>query len=188
MVILTPFSEPTEGVRHSQPETTAFFNNSDLGKGTLYIAESKVSWICSSGNGFSLEYPQISLHAISRDLTNYPHECLFLMLDIPENEYDQDNDNSEEQKINELRFIPEDKGMLDAMFQAMSACQTLHPDPNDSFSEEDEGEGEDEENVIVMEETDSQMASLTLGQNGHNGHNAGDMDAECYEDADNLGG
>lgn len=179
MVTLTPFTEPTDGIRHSQSDTSAYFNETNLGKGTLYIAESRLSWISSTGNGFAIEYPHISLHAISRDLSAYPQECLFLMLDDPDNENEQDSDDH---KINELRFVPDDKGMLDAMFHAMSACQTLHPDPNDSFSEKDEDE---EDDGIVMEETDSQLASLSLEQNGHNGQ-AGDanMDEDCYEDAD----
>jgi nucleotide-sensitive chloride channel 1A len=37
--------------------------------------------------------------------------------------------------MTEMRFVPDDKGMLDAMFHAMSECQSLHPDPQDSFSE-----------------------------------------------------
>lgn len=194
MVTLTPFTEPTEGIRHAQSGTTACFNNNNLGKGTLYIAESRLSWISSSGNGFALEYPQISLHAISRDLSAYPQECLFLMLDDQDSECEQDND-SEESKINELRFIPDDKGMLDAMFHAMSACQTLHPDPNNSFSEEEEevddeaDEGiENDDSAIIMEEADSQMGNLSLEQqNGHNGHSIdADMEDDCYEDADNA--
>lgn len=39
------------------------------------------------------------------------------------------------QDMTEMRFVPDDKGMLDAMFHAMSECQSLHPDPQDSFSE-----------------------------------------------------
>jgi hypothetical protein len=37
--------------------------------------------------------------------------------------------------MTEMRFVPDDKGMLDAMFHAMSECQSLHPDSQDSFSE-----------------------------------------------------
>jgi len=37
--------------------------------------------------------------------------------------------------MTEVRFIPEDRGLLEAMFHAMSVCQTLHPDPNDSVSD-----------------------------------------------------
>jgi hypothetical protein len=39
------------------------------------------------------------------------------------------------QDMTEMRFVPDDKGMLDAMFHAMSECQSLHPDSQDSFSE-----------------------------------------------------
>lgn len=37
--------------------------------------------------------------------------------------------------MSEVRFIPEDRGLLDAMYHAMTICQTLHPDPNDSISD-----------------------------------------------------
>jgi nucleotide-sensitive chloride channel 1A len=47
------------------------------------------------------------------------------------------DEDSEEgmQDMTEMRFVPDDKGMLDAMFHAMSECQSLHPDSQDSFSE-----------------------------------------------------
>jgi nucleotide-sensitive chloride channel 1A len=43
---------------------------------------SRVSWVsATSGQGFSLEYPHISLHAVSKDPSAFPQECLYLMLD-----------------------------------------------------------------------------------------------------------
>lgn len=54
------------------------------------------------------------------------------VLDTPANE---DSEEESESGMSEVRFIPEDRGLLDAMFHAMSVCQTLHPDPNDSVSE-----------------------------------------------------
>ena len=53
----------------------------------------------------------------------------------PANE--SENEDGEEEEgtgMTEMSFIPDDKGMLDAMFLAMSECQALHPDPNDSVS------------------------------------------------------
>jgi Regulator of volume decrease after cellular swelling len=38
--------------------------------------------LVEGGQGFALEYPQISLHAISKDLTHFPDECLYLMVDV----------------------------------------------------------------------------------------------------------
>lgn len=37
--------------------------------------------------------------------------------------------------MTEMRFAPDNTNNLDAMFQAMSQCQALHPDPHDSFSD-----------------------------------------------------
>lgn len=39
MVVLTSLSQPTEGIRHQQQNTTAHLNQTNLGNGTLYIAE-----------------------------------------------------------------------------------------------------------------------------------------------------
>ena len=53
-----------------------------LGKGKLYIAESRVSWVGDAGHQFSLTYEHISLHAVSKDTTTFPHsEHLYLMID-----------------------------------------------------------------------------------------------------------
>jgi len=41
---------------------------------------SRLSWLEKSGVGFSLDYPTISLHAVSRDLSAYPCEHLYVMV------------------------------------------------------------------------------------------------------------
>lgn len=41
----------------------------------------RFTWRTENGQGFSLEYPQISLHATSRDLNNFHSECLYLMFE-----------------------------------------------------------------------------------------------------------
>ncbi|CAG2065534.1 unnamed protein product [Timema podura] len=77
MVGLPSFSLPTNGIKHEQPHTSVHIKDKELGKGTLFITESNVSWVNScTGEGFSLEYPHIALHAVSRDLNAYPSECL----------------------------------------------------------------------------------------------------------------
>lgn len=40
----------------------------------------RLSWFDGSGMGFSLEYPTIGLHAISRDAGAYPQEHLYVMV------------------------------------------------------------------------------------------------------------
>ncbi|KAF6019298.1 CLNS1A [Bugula neritina] len=132
MVSLPQCTVPEEGIVHTECHTEAYTNERSCGSGTLYITESHVRWINSEGNGFKLDYPSISIHAISRDTTTFPHECLYMILDV---KLDADGDPADEGDESdsdsggtEVRFVPAEKQNLDAMYQAMCACQELHPD------------------------------------------------------------
>lgn len=46
-----------------------------------------------------------------------------------------DEDEPEEPPMTDIMFTPDDTNNLEPMFQAMSICQALHPDPQDSFSD-----------------------------------------------------
>ncbi|XP_039600163.1 methylosome subunit pICln isoform X1 [Polypterus senegalus] len=153
MVLLKNVSPPSEGIRYQQAETTAVLDGKGLGSGTLYVAEARLSWFDGSGNGFSLEYPSISLHAISRDLSAYPQEHLYVMvncklndeepkeLTMSEKTDDEEEEEEEEEDdsdpISEIRFVPSDKAALEPLFSAMCECQALHPDPDDEDSDDD---------------------------------------------------
>ncbi|KAG9473205.1 hypothetical protein GDO78_022386 [Eleutherodactylus coqui] len=166
---LSSFPPPAEGVRRLQTGTEAVLSGQRLGSGTLYIAESRLSWLNGAGLGFSLEYPAISLHAISRDTAAYPEEHLYVMVNTKmadnnakeakmkeedgedngeeeEEEEDDEDDDDDDEPITEIRFVPEDKSDLGEMFSAMCDCQALHPDPEDEDSDDDfEGEEYDVE-------------------------------------------
>ncbi|XP_029964227.1 methylosome subunit pICln [Salarias fasciatus] len=154
MVLLKNLHPPTEGVRHEQAETTAVLDGRKLGCGTLYVAETKLSWFDGSGLGFCLEYPSIGLHAISRDVSAFPQEHLYVMVNgrlSDENEAEMEEkpddddegcsdggeDEDDEGVITEIRFVPSDKASLESMFSAMCECQALHPDPEDSDDNSD---------------------------------------------------
>nr|XP_057936819.1 methylosome subunit pICln [Doryrhamphus excisus] len=166
MVLLKNFHPPTEGVRLQQADTTAVMDGNKLGCGTLYVAETRLSWFDGAGLGFCLEYPTIGLHAISRDVSAYPQEHLYVMVNgklsekeneaemadkAPDEEGDDassdgGDDDDDEGPITEIRFVPGDKTALDSMFTAMCECQALHPDPEDDDSDNDfEGEEYDVE-------------------------------------------
>lgn len=165
MVLLKNLHPPTEGVRHEQAETTAVMDGRKLGCGTLYVAETKLSWFDGSGLGFCLEYPSIGLHAISRDVSAYPQEHLYVMVngklngeneaEMVEKPDDDDEDegcsdsggeDDDDGVVTEIRFVPSDKTSLESMFSAMCECQALHPDPEDDDSDNDfEGEEYDVE-------------------------------------------
>ncbi|KAG8199803.1 hypothetical protein JTE90_000895 [Oedothorax gibbosus] len=157
MVLLLNFPAPSEGVHHSELNTKAFWNNEELGKGTLYISESVLCWISSEGKGFSLQYLSIFIHAVSTDITNFPEPCLYLMVDgkitlgedqvqnnghgdlseaVGDMNLEEEDEVEGEERPNELRFVPDNRNMLDVMFKAMLDCQALNPDPNEP---EDDG-------------------------------------------------
>ncbi|XP_014337785.1 methylosome subunit pICln isoform X2 [Bos mutus] len=155
MSFLRSFPPPgsAEGLRQQQPDTEAVLNGKGLGTGTLYIAESRLSWLDGSGLGFSLEYPTISLHAVSRDLNAYPREHLYVMVNAKfgeeskESVADEEEEDSDDdiEPISEFRFVPSDKSALEAMFTAMCECQALHPDPEDEDSDDYDGDEYDVE-------------------------------------------
>uniref|UniRef100_A0A8C3R8S4 Methylosome subunit pICln n=2 Tax=Passeriformes TaxID=9126 RepID=A0A8C3R8S4_9PASS len=146
MSFLKRFPPPADGVRHQQPDTEALLAGRSLGTGTLYIAESRLSWLENSGVGFSLDYPTISLHAVSRDLSAFPRDHLYVMVnakfeeetkEAPMTEGGEDDSDDDVEPIAEFRFVPGDKSALEAMFSAMCECQALHPDPDDEDSDND---------------------------------------------------
>uniref|UniRef100_A0A672PQJ8 Chloride channel, nucleotide-sensitive, 1A n=1 Tax=Sinocyclocheilus grahami TaxID=75366 RepID=A0A672PQJ8_SINGR len=147
MVVLKSLHPPSEGVRLQQADTTAVLDGKRLGSGTLHL-----SWFDGSGMGFCLEYPSISLHAISRDLSAFPEEHLYVMVNAkldgeasssPSDDEESDSDSEDSGTLTEIRFVPSDKAALEPMFSAMCDCQALHPDPEDADTDDDDYEGEE---------------------------------------------
>jgi len=139
-MILTPYQAPEEGVVHQEPMTEAYIDDKSYGNGSIFITENCVTWIGAEGSGFKLAYPNISIHAVSRDTAAFPHECLYMMLDIAlEDRMIEDGEESDEEanQSTEVRFIPSQKEHLDVMYRAMCACQELHPDPEQDDSDDD---------------------------------------------------
>ncbi len=96
MVVVSSLGPPEEGIVLKEANVTTYLNEKSLGKGTLHISESRVTWVSdrpaaaaavgsapgAQQHTFSLEYNHIALHAISRDLAVFPgKECLYLMID-----------------------------------------------------------------------------------------------------------
>ncbi|XP_077556035.1 chloride nucleotide-sensitive channel icln isoform X2 [Haemaphysalis longicornis] len=191
MVILTSFPPPEEGIRHREDATTAFIQSRGLGKGTLYIAESRVSWVGQDSSGFSLEYPSVALHALSRDLQAFPEECLYLMIDgdLGEEQEPNENGEDEERPASEIHFVPEDKSHLEAMYRAMTECQALHPDPaQPGDSDEDDGCYEDADEEEEGAEYDVRAAEQQRGcQQLDSGAGNGDWGSEGADEPMDLG-
>lgn len=153
----------------------------------MNIVFSLLSW--QGPHGFSIPYPNISMHAISKDPTLYPTDCLYVMIDkhiklagmdddVDEQSDDNDSDNESDSDISELIFVPEDRNAnaLAQMYEAIKQCQELHPDPADISTDEDEafedmmedqadedgdGDGDGDADVHVG---NVQMQNLTLNE------------------------
>ncbi|GFW77446.1 methylosome subunit pICln [Trichonephila clavipes] len=112
-------------------------------------------WLSTSGQGFSLLYPSITIHAISRDVNNFPEPCIFMMvsdkivLDEDPNELSSamnsmnvssTDDVDDEEETHELLFVPDDLNMLQAVFTAIKECSALNPGPKDEYMDDEDGE------------------------------------------------
>ena len=81
----------------------------DLGAGALFITTRRVVWLSGADTrvGCSVEFTQISLHAISSDTAHFPRPCIYMQLDAPEREA---GDGEDEDAAPEVRLAPADAG------------------------------------------------------------------------------
>ncbi|CAF0893122.1 unnamed protein product [Brachionus calyciflorus] len=143
----------TDDIKIQAVDTKAFIGEREFGTGVLIISEKNFLWKNNNGSDINLNYPNIALHAISKDLNAFPHECLYLITDHPiefnegkvELKEEEDNDSDESDEITPLRFVPADRTLLDPIFKAINECQALYPD--EEMSGDEESEEEDDEEV-----------------------------------------
>ncbi|KAG8686588.1 hypothetical protein FRC09_014030 [Ceratobasidium sp. 395] len=111
-------------------------------KGTLYVIESVLAFIWPSGSGFTIEYPRITLHAVSRGEAGPFVYCQLDEGDPTATGGAEDED--EDAEMREMKIIPSDPASVEPIFEALSQCAALHPDPNDAGADDpdwlDEGE------------------------------------------------
>ena len=108
----------------------------------------------STGRGFQVKYPAITLHAISRG----DRPSIYCQLDETDSSSPPDETSEDVTEMRELTIVPQDPGSrasrphhfnepaydldlaVEAIFEAMSLCASLHPDPN--MSDEDDLDGD----------------------------------------------
>ncbi|XP_078470120.1 methylosome subunit pICln isoform X1 [Lampetra fluviatilis] len=151
VLMLSEVALPDDGVKHQESAMSLFVNGEDAGSGVLCVAESRLAWRDAQGHGVSVEYPRVSLHAVSRDPNTFPQHHLYVMLNGKlraedaagdgakgdDEEEEDDDDDDDDDPITELRFVPRDSSSLEALFTAMCECQALHPDLDEVLSEDD---------------------------------------------------
>ncbi|KAG0175189.1 hypothetical protein DFQ28_005424 [Apophysomyces sp. BC1034] len=95
-------------------------------RGDIYVCESQLYFYSHEHqSGIAVEYPNIIIHAISRQ-DGTP--CIYCQLDAGIFFPNQLIPEDDEDAMTELKLIPQDPGALEAIYAAMSECAALHPD------------------------------------------------------------
>ncbi|EKM57833.1 uncharacterized protein PHACADRAFT_158876 [Phanerochaete carnosa HHB-10118-sp] len=113
------------------PEFTA----DDCVNGSLYVIENCLVFMSSTGKGLQVEYPSITLHAISR-AENVP--SIYCQLDEGSPDTAETNEDEETSEMRELIIVPMAAESLEPIFEALSFCASLHPDPMDENDMDDD--------------------------------------------------
>jgi nucleotide-sensitive chloride channel 1A len=112
-------------------------NSDSCGVGELYILNSKIIWYNGNKSSYQINYPNLSLHAISRDTSNFPYSCIYCLIDNNINPNEQKSSLEEDQESNEIlvtevRLIAKDDNVtLEQIFQSIADGQALNPDPQE---------------------------------------------------------
>ena len=111
-------------------------------------------FISTTGRGFQIEYPSITLHAISRTESG---PCIYCQLDETPTR-DRTDGADDDSPMRELKIVPERVearefsltspgsdylGLsiptpVEPIFESMSGCAALHPDPEDEVDGDDD--------------------------------------------------
>ncbi|PCH42637.1 hypothetical protein WOLCODRAFT_89932 [Wolfiporia cocos MD-104 SS10] len=135
LVASTPgsFSDIPPVLRHKEENVSVAidpplegFGTEDCTSGTLYIIESVLVFMSITGRGFQVEYPSVTLHAVSRADSG---PSIYCQLDDPPTADDGGQLGEDEgSEMKELVIVPS-PGSLDTIFENLSICASLHPDP-----------------------------------------------------------
>jgi len=99
-------------------------------KGSLYITDSVLAFVAASGAGFQVDYPTLTLHAISRAESG---PLIYCQLD--DNANAEEGADEEADGTRELKITPTNAASLEPIFEALSFCAALHPDKSTGDSD-----------------------------------------------------
>ncbi|RDB29459.1 Methylosome subunit pICln [Hypsizygus marmoreus] len=141
----TSFNDIPPVLRHQEPNVAIKldpavdgFTDADAAQGTLFVLTSVLAFMSTTGRGFQIEYPAITLHAISRGEKGPSIYC-----QLDENVgaavvgRHTGEDEEEDTELRELTILPQNPASLDRIFECLSICAALHPDKRSPEDEED---------------------------------------------------
>eukprot|EP00931_Biecheleriopsis_adriatica_P000272 TRINITY_DN10029_c0_g1_i1.p1 TRINITY_DN10029_c0_g1~~TRINITY_DN10029_c0_g1_i1.p1 ORF type:complete len:203 (+),score=50.43 TRINITY_DN10029_c0_g1_i1:57-611(+) len=131
-----------EEIRFSEPKTRLYTRQHLEGEGVLHLTNKRVVWL--GGPGCAIDYPFITMHAVSRDKSAWPDPCLYCQLRSEDDAADEEEDPS----IPELRFVPAEPANLQQMFHVFSEMSAMNPDPNDEQGDDSEDDDEFDDDIL----------------------------------------
>jgi nucleotide-sensitive chloride channel 1A len=127
-----PAMEEDEDVHYTAPHCQLHFGEDrPQGTGTLFVTTRRVVWVSSAepAKKFAIYFRDISMHAITRDTSNFPFPCVYCQLDA---------DDVIEAQFSQAEVIDAAAAdILRDIFDAFSHGAVLNPD-----EEEEESDGE----------------------------------------------
>ncbi|CAO0798509.1 unnamed protein product [Mucor circinelloides] len=183
--------------RHIQKDTALLISPPLAGHqgpifGELYVCEDQFYFYSESAqSGIAVEYPDIIIHAISRQ-DGQPN--IYCQLDsglfFPNQQLPEDEQEREE-TVTELRLIPRDGGALEGIYMAMNECASLHPDEEfmaeqDAYEDDNEfyADPSDEAELNEMQQAALRHLESVFEPPTMNGHREEDSMFEDAEEAE----
>ncbi|KAF9024919.1 hypothetical protein BDZ89DRAFT_1068699 [Hymenopellis radicata] len=149
-------------LRHKQDDVLVVFDppvstHPEWSVGTLYVIDSYLVFMQNQGDeGVQIQYPAITLHAISR--TEGERPAVYCQLDDAFGETTR-METDDDDPIRELKIIPNDATALNNIFEALSLCASLHPDAALPDDDEDDEAFIDTGNFDVFDGTEEEELS-----------------------------
>ncbi|EDQ84478.1 uncharacterized protein MONBRDRAFT_12744 [Monosiga brevicollis MX1] len=190
--VLTPLESATSLLELDGVQL--FLGTETHGTGKLSITDVDVAWWSADRNyGYAVNYPDLMLHAVSRDVERFPEPCVFCYLDLEGDDASEVGESrlrevlfmlpqcgsriatpfTKDETVSgeaEMRFVPADANQLDAIYTAMCQGQAANPDMNgDDDDDDDVAEPEGFDPASVGLDGAGAITVLDGGENGVDG-------------------
>jgi len=143
----------------------------------ISFVSSVLAFISTTGRGFQVEYPSITLHAVSRTESG---PSIYCQLDETPTG-DQVENGEDDSPMRELKIVPERvearkfslisarSGFpgayrftfaVEQIFESMSGCAALHPDPEDEVDGNDDAFVDPSDFEVFNGDTDQELSQV----------------------------
>jgi len=125
------FNENVESIECCKSNITLIVDKITFGKGTLYIAESKLYWENNAiSQVISINYGTMCKYYVSHHPKVHERPCLEIIVDFnythEDKKVDQNEDEEEEELRSIIKLVPDNPKCLNEIFEAIACVQPLH--------------------------------------------------------------